>query len=521
MNQKDDDDESAAAQMNEEATGAGEVPRSLKRSPPSAPATSPGRTTQEEEPSKNVLSSSRNYNRYKISWLGMCRLGWGFPQTSEVRLNLLPVAMYSFYRKDLLVAYSSSSTLAAPGLNHKNAVSRTKSFIDKYAVFAESMLSCPSDYVKPLANTIQAWEEVLEAKAEPATSVVAEVDERLKNKNKAAIKKPGTDVPVVSKFLIQKRQDWYLTQMKNTTFMLIPRGDGRWTHRFYLALAVGAVPVVIADGFSYAYEGFLPKGLWESVVVKIPERAFRNPYSTMVLEKEILRKISRAEFERKKWERSTTIPGTVDDHGEQVGATTSSAQEPPLINDGRPSPASTTVVQHRGLAPVAQPLLDLLEHTQNASRKAELWGKVAENLKQYYDSRFDLAKSGGIRDDAATVLHKQHIVLNSGLASKDGLLAPAHEEQEPASFSFFNDTNTIAGRQRARRFLQDFVERKTLRRLFQMPEDEIEKRKKLGAYLYDHFFRSPEQRLFALLATVRQVIEADLGAELVGFLDGD
>jgi hypothetical protein len=50
-------------------------------------------------------------------------------------------------------------------------------------------------------------------------------------------------------------QEHYQLQMRSSHFILAPRGDRIYTYRMVEAMAMGMVPIVIADGYVFPFEG--------------------------------------------------------------------------------------------------------------------------------------------------------------------------------------------------------------------------------------------------------------------------
>lgn len=46
----------------------------------------------------------------------------------------------------------------------------------------------------------------------------------------------------------------YMALLRDSTFALVPHGDGRWSHRLVEAIGAGAIPVIIADSLTLPYE---------------------------------------------------------------------------------------------------------------------------------------------------------------------------------------------------------------------------------------------------------------------------
>lgn len=64
----------------------------------------------------------------------------------------------------------------------------------------------------------------------------------------------------------------------NSSFVLVPRGHGRWSYRLSEAIGACAVPVVIADGLTLPYEQLID---WQYASVRIPE-AYAESASMLV-----------------------------------------------------------------------------------------------------------------------------------------------------------------------------------------------------------------------------------------------
>ena len=69
----------------------------------------------------------------------------------------------------------------------------------------------------------------------------------------------------------RRRQLHYAQAMRDSEFVLCPRGYGVGTLRLFEAMQMARVPVVIADGYAF------PEGPdWESFCVVVPERKMRD-----------------------------------------------------------------------------------------------------------------------------------------------------------------------------------------------------------------------------------------------------
>lgn len=60
----------------------------------------------------------------------------------------------------------------------------------------------------------------------------------------------------------------FYNEHMNSVFVLVPRGDERWTYRFSEVIGAGAIPVVIADGLSLPYEEIID---WNKAAIVVPE----------------------------------------------------------------------------------------------------------------------------------------------------------------------------------------------------------------------------------------------------------
>lgn len=72
-----------------------------------------------------------------------------------------------------------------------------------------------------------------------------------------------------------------------------------------------------------------------------------------------------------------------------------------------------------------------------------------------------------------------------------------------------HNLNTTAWSSEHRGAVDRFAAR-TLKPILEMREDEVLRRRKFAAFLYEFFFRTPEQRLWSLMGSVVRIIERDL-----------
>jgi len=69
----------------------------------------------------------------------------------------------------------------------------------------------------------------------------------------------------------------------NTSFALVPRGDGRWNYRFSEVVNACAIPVIIADGLTLPYAQLID---WSKAAIIVPESSIKhlsNPRGLMSL----------------------------------------------------------------------------------------------------------------------------------------------------------------------------------------------------------------------------------------------
>ncbi len=65
----------------------------------------------------------------------------------------------------------------------------------------------------------------------------------------------------------------YAEQLRNSRFVLVPRGDVRWSHRFTEVIAAGAIPVVLSDGLTLPFAKSIH---WPEAAVVLPEAIVEN-----------------------------------------------------------------------------------------------------------------------------------------------------------------------------------------------------------------------------------------------------
>jgi len=59
----------------------------------------------------------------------------------------------------------------------------------------------------------------------------------------------------------------------NTSFALVPRGDGRWNYRFSEVVNACAIPVIIADGLTLPYAQLID---WRKAAIIVPESSIKH-----------------------------------------------------------------------------------------------------------------------------------------------------------------------------------------------------------------------------------------------------
>ncbi|CAA7390858.1 unnamed protein product [Spirodela intermedia] len=70
-------------------------------------------------------------------------------------------------------------------------------------------------------------------------------------------------------FLKRKRHDGFRSEMARSVFCLCPRGWAPWSPRLVESVAVGCVPVVIADGIRLPFSNAVR---WDHISLRVPER---------------------------------------------------------------------------------------------------------------------------------------------------------------------------------------------------------------------------------------------------------
>lgn len=65
----------------------------------------------------------------------------------------------------------------------------------------------------------------------------------------------------------------HYSDIMNTTYALIPHGEGRWNRRFYEAVDATAIPVIVADGWVPPFEPLID---WTRACVYVSEAALRS-----------------------------------------------------------------------------------------------------------------------------------------------------------------------------------------------------------------------------------------------------
>ena len=63
-------------------------------------------------------------------------------------------------------------------------------------------------------------------------------------------------------------QGYYWGALANSTFSLVLHGDHRWSYRLLEVVAVGTIPVILADGVSLPFEHTVD---WDSMSIRLPE----------------------------------------------------------------------------------------------------------------------------------------------------------------------------------------------------------------------------------------------------------
>ena len=61
----------------------------------------------------------------------------------------------------------------------------------------------------------------------------------------------------------------YNTGLLESTFALVPHGDGRWNYRFSEVIGAGSIPVVLSDGLTLPFAQIID---WSKAAIVLPEK---------------------------------------------------------------------------------------------------------------------------------------------------------------------------------------------------------------------------------------------------------
>lgn len=67
----------------------------------------------------------------------------------------------------------------------------------------------------------------------------------------------------------QQTGDHKFNMKMNSTYVLLPKGDDRWSLRFSETIGAGAIPVILADGLTLPYEHIID---WSKAAIRLPNR---------------------------------------------------------------------------------------------------------------------------------------------------------------------------------------------------------------------------------------------------------
>lgn len=71
----------------------------------------------------------------------------------------------------------------------------------------------------------------------------------------------------------QQTGDKKFNMKMNSTYVLLPKGDDRWSLRFSETLGAGAIPVILADGLTMPYEDIID---WSKAAIRLPNNFANN-----------------------------------------------------------------------------------------------------------------------------------------------------------------------------------------------------------------------------------------------------
>jgi len=76
----------------------------------------------------------------------------------------------------------------------------------------------------------------------------------------------------------QQTGDAKFNQKMNSTYVLLPKGDDRWSLRFSETIGAGAIPVILADGLTLPYEHTID---WSKAAIRLPNSMAENAEDIM------------------------------------------------------------------------------------------------------------------------------------------------------------------------------------------------------------------------------------------------
>merc|ERR1719231_1403328 len=72
---------------------------------------------------------------------------------------------------------------------------------------------------------------------------------------------------------MQQTGDAKFNMKMNSTYVLLPKGDDRWSLRFSETIGAGAIPVILADGLTLPYEHIID---WSKAAIRLPNNFANN-----------------------------------------------------------------------------------------------------------------------------------------------------------------------------------------------------------------------------------------------------
>ena len=183
-----------------------------------------------------------------MSFVGACRYGFGSPPSSVVRPWFLATLAKKILAHDSLTEQTKrASTPASPARSsaasipdHSLTEQTKRASTRKTSTSRTPSLPASSTTQQPSQMTILWSGRLFDARTRQVCDSAVTPDLGVQDW-------PG-------KF---KRQ-FYYDMLANSTFVLAPRGDSRWSYRFFESLGAAAVPLVISDGLQPPFEHSIP-----------------------------------------------------------------------------------------------------------------------------------------------------------------------------------------------------------------------------------------------------------------------